>query len=84
MCKTLLPDVVVPEAHHIDCSMYVSSADLLSVHYARILHGGWLHGGPQKTTKLSKLVSGYLRGDGRLPGTVWYVYIYLLYMFRAI
>ena len=28
-------------------SMYMSSADLLSVHYARILHGGQLHKGPQ-------------------------------------
>ena len=26
-------------------AMYVSSADLISVHYARILHGGQLHVG---------------------------------------
>ena len=27
-------------------SMYVSSADILSIHYPRIQHGGWLHRGP--------------------------------------
>ena len=28
--------------------LYVGSADLILVHYARILHGGWLHRGLQK------------------------------------
>ena len=59
--------------------MYVSSADLLSIHYTIIQHGGWLHRGPQKTTRLSKLGGGcllgdgHLLGDGRLPGTIRYI-----------
>ena len=34
---------------------YMSSADLVSVHYAISQHGRWLQTGPQKITKLSKL-----------------------------
>ena len=38
MCETLMPDVMAPEAHQNDHSYicYVSSVDLLSIHYARI------------------------------------------------
>ena len=31
---------------------------------------GWLHGGPCKTTKWSKLVGGFLHENGCLPGTI--------------
>ena len=50
VCEYLMPDVVPPKVHQKNCS-YVSSADLPLVHYARIQHGGRLHGEPQKTTK---------------------------------
>ena len=44
-------------------AMYVSPADLLSIHHATIFAWwAWLHAGPQKTTKLSKL------GVGTCPG----------------
>ena len=39
-------------------AMYVSSVDLLSVHNARIWHGGQLHKRPWRSTKLSKLKGG--------------------------
>ena len=66
MCKTLLLDVMESETHQNDDS-YVSLADLLLIHYAKILHGGWLHGGSQKPAKLSKLGGGRLCRDGYLP-----------------
>ena len=47
-------------------ALYVSSADLLSVHCARILNGGRLHGGPQKTKKNKKI-----EGVGTCPGQCW-------------
>ena len=34
-CETLLPDVVVPVAYRMVTAMYVSSVDLLSVHYSK-------------------------------------------------
>ena len=43
VCETLLPDVVAPEVHQNDHSYLLSSVDLLSVDYARILHGRHLH-----------------------------------------
>ena len=48
-------------------AMYVtmSSADLFSIHYTRILRGGHT----EDLSKLSKLEGGHLRGDGRLPRT---------------
>ena len=60
VCETLLLDVVAPEAHQNDRSHVLSSVDLLSVDYARILCGGRLHGEHQKTIKLSKLGGGHL------------------------
>ena len=63
--ETFLLDVMAPEVHWNDrCMhvMYVSSEDLLSVYYANILDGGWLHGGPQKNYKLS------IWGMGTCPG----------------
>ena len=67
--ETLLPDVMAPEVHqnersYIHVQLYMSSADLISFHYARILHGGQLHGRPQKNHKTVKI------GGGRLPGTI--------------
>ena len=41
-------------------------------HHTRILHGGWLHRGPHKTTELSKLVGGHLHRNGHLFGAIWY------------
>ena len=67
VCETLLPDVVVPERIKMITAMYVSSADLILVHYTRILHGGRLHGGPQKLSKL---------GVGACPGQ-YSMYVHL-------
>ena len=36
VCETLMPDVVAPEHIRTIAAMYVSSADLLSIHYATI------------------------------------------------
>ena len=68
--ETLLPDVMAPEVHqnersYIHVQLYMSSADLISFHYARILYGGRSHGRPQKTIKI---------GGGRLPGTIVCMY----------
>ena len=49
-----------------------SNCELLS-HHARILCGGWLQGGPWKTTELSKSRGGCLREDGCLPETIRYM-----------
>ena len=35
VCETLMPDVVVPEAHQNDRNYVVSTADLLSSHYTQ-------------------------------------------------
>ena len=48
VCETLLPDVLAPEAHQNDRSYVLSSVDLLSIDYARILHDGRLYGEHKK------------------------------------
>ena len=58
--------------------VYVSSPTIQTVkqtyfellHNARILNGGWLHRGPYKTTKPSKLGDGCLHRNGCLFGTI--------------
>ena len=72
-CETLLPDVVAPKAHQNDRSYVRELSGLNLAHYARILHGGWLHRGPpKKKHKTVKLGGGCLCGDGCLPGTIRY------------
>ena len=50
VCETLLPNVVAPEAHQNDRSYVheLSRPNFGSLHNLRILHGGRLHGSPQK------------------------------------
>ena len=36
VCETLMPDVVVPEAHQNDCSYVRELSDLLLIYYAAI------------------------------------------------
>ena len=69
VCKTLLPDVTVAEVHQqtVPCitmiaAMYVSSADLLLIHYARIsMVGGYT----ENLKNPQNWGGGRLRGDGR-------------------
>ena len=46
-------------------------------------YGGWLNVGPKKPTKLSKLSSECLRGDGCLPRTIRYIYILYRAMYAS-
>ena len=53
---------------------YVSSADLLSIHYAKILPDRQLHGIPQITHKTVKIWGGGLEQVyGHLTGTMRYI-----------
>ena len=61
---------MAPKVHQNNCS-YMSSADLPSDSLCK--DGGRLHKGPQKTTKLSKLGGGHLRGYGNLHRTIQYL-----------
>ena len=61
--QNLFPDVVYWHMKHIRmiaATVYVTSNCELSSHHARILRGGQLHGGPCKTTELSKSRGGRL------------------------
>ena len=52
VCETLMPDVVAPEVHQNDRSHV---RELSGPTFDSIQYGGWLHEGPKKNTKLSKL-----------------------------
>ena len=71
MCETLMPVIVAPEAHQNNHG-YVSelSGHTFNSLWRNLVYGGQLHGGPQKTIKLSKLGDGRLCGDRRSPGTM--------------
>ena len=70
--EPLMPDVAAPEAHQNDRS-YLSelSEPTFDSICTNFMVGGWLHVGPKKPTKLSKL------GSGCLPRTIRYIYIYI-------
>ena len=77
-----MPDVMAPEAHQNDRS-YLSELSGPTFDFnMHKFYGGWLNVGPKKPTKLSKLSSECLRGDGCLPRTIRYIYI-LYQMYRA-
>ena len=63
VCETLLPEANQNDSSYVDEFSGPTLVYAL-VHYTIVLHGGWLRGGPQKTTKPSKL------GGGHLPGTM--------------
>ena len=59
-----MPDVAVTEAHKNYCSYAHELNGPTFNSLQEFKHGKWLQGGLWKTTKLSKLGGGCLRGNG--------------------
>ena len=64
VCRTLMLDVMAPEAHQNDhCYVYMSAADLLLIDYTRIQHGGQLHVDLKKHKTVK--IGGWTLAQGR-------------------
>ena len=82
VCETLLSQMMWHLKHiRMIAAMYVSSAHLLSILYAKILHGGWLHRRPRKNPQNCQNRGvegggrdGHFHSDGSLPRTIQYMW----------